>query len=934
MSRKKPRTPGEVLLHNLAQRPDGTRCVLVLDPDRILELGRTLTDDKGRSWEVVIYRGDDVVTRRAWQRAWDGTRSLALVLSRGEGDDAVLDASTVADLVGRAEGEVIDLSALGYFHSIFPRVNPPPQALAEHRQAFLDHVEGVVRAYPRFKDRWGEPDSWTRGQFLAILLLARFPGWELADLWCDHQNPAEFTAHAVGLLCHPDVTAADLPAVAEVIWESARLSRTAEACRWLDVPPETLEAFRAEVAAYLVARELLSARPVAHLDTLLKAKLLPSTFDPEEVGPTAPAVLAALKESGRWEQVQARAPEFLTPTRMEKVAALLQDDPEGLARVAESPATAPVLLAFLVRQAILSRCQGTASGWPAWVPKLGRQALVARLERGETLPDPEGSWAALLSAAVQLEAVERAVAEPVPAFARAEELLDWYTGNGRHLLEYRTAEAFARLETVPDAALHEAAYGFIMQHPGGLRYRVRKNLNWLDQQLADFVAADPGKFLHGPRSALRIIPEVVRGGGRARNKRVWVLVMDGMRYDTWDAVLRPLLLEHFEVVAGQDRPYFSLLPSKTDIARRGLLAAALGKDWKNYYNRPTKDERILVARALGVTRDEADTKVLFVGDAETTQARAKMGYDPAQARDVNVLIYPISDDLGHHHSDTLAALNAKIRQQLLTQQGLRGIVEDLRQRVRPGDLVLITSDHGFQELFPEECVPIRLSQAVQRGKGEEDVTYRHLKFAPGKDWEIGPHVVLTWEELSGDGRKQQTTFTLPVGGRWYQREKGRPARYAHGGVSLAEMTIPGVLLQPIVQKAARIEFFELAEEITVEEDQTRELKFGLVNQGNVDTAYRVRARTNLGEQLLEKTGTLAAGKRETLTCTITGRYKTDLNRNPVPEETLTAVVVELAHADLSGKMSRPPYGRRTVRVTVKPKPAKVETEALKAFDDL
>ena len=74
--------------------------------------------------------------------------------------------------------------------------------------------------------------------------------------------------------------------------------------------------------------------------------------------------------------------------------------------------------------------------------------------------------------------------------------------------------------------------------------------------------------------------------------------------------------------------------------------------------------------------------------------------------------------------------------------------------------------------------------------------------------------------------------------------------------------------------------------------------------------------------------------RETLTCTITGRYKTDLNRNPVPEETLTAVVVELAHADLSGKMSRPPYGRRTVRVTVKPKPAKVETEALKAFDDL
>jgi hypothetical protein len=223
---------------------------------------------------------------------------------------------------------------------------------------------------------------------------------------------------------------------------------------------------------------------------------------------------------------------------------------------------------------------------------------------------------------------------------------------------------------------------------------------------------------------------------------------------------------------------------------------------------------------------------------------------------------------------------------------------------------------------------------MQRGKGEEDVAYRYLRFSPGKDWDIGPHVVLTWEEVSSDGRKQQTTFTLPVGGKWYQREKGRPTRYAHGGVSLAEMTIPAVLLQPIVQKAARVELFELSEEITVEEDQTRELAFELINRGNVDTPYQLRVRTNLGEELLDRSGTLAIGKREPVACTLTGRYQTDLNRNPVPDETLTAVFVELSHADLSGKMTRPQYGRQTVRVTVKPKATKVETNALRAFDDL
>src|SRR5439155_7139968 len=142
------------------------------------------------------------------------------------------------------------------------------------------------------------------------------------------------------------------------------------------------------------------------------------------------------------------------------------------------------------------------------------------------------------------------------------------------------------------------------------------------------------------------------------------------------------------------------------------------------FNKPTKDERILAARALGVSKHDADSKVLFVTDAETTQARAKMGYEPGEARDVNVLIYPVSDDLGHHHSDTLAALNSKIRQQLVTQQGMKGIVDDLRQRVRPGDLILVTSDHGFQELFPEERVPISTGQAVQQGHGEEDIAYR------------------------------------------------------------------------------------------------------------------------------------------------------------------------------------------------------------------
>src|SRR4051794_18588697 len=120
MSVKKASTPLELLERKLGDRPQGTRCALVVEADNLVEWGRTLTDRKGRDWSVVIYRGDDVVTRRAWQRSWGKEMPVCLVLTRAEGHQSRLEVSSIADLVSRSEGDVIDLSLLGYFHALFP----------------------------------------------------------------------------------------------------------------------------------------------------------------------------------------------------------------------------------------------------------------------------------------------------------------------------------------------------------------------------------------------------------------------------------------------------------------------------------------------------------------------------------------------------------------------------------------------------------------------------------------------------------------------------------------------------------------------------------------------------------------------------------------------------------------------------------------------
>ena len=104
MSRRSPDLPDELLRRTSPRGHMAARWTIPLHPDRLVELGPTLLDETGRAWDIVPYRGDDVATRRTWERARSGSNPPLLVLTRPEGDDATLEASGIADLISRAEG--------------------------------------------------------------------------------------------------------------------------------------------------------------------------------------------------------------------------------------------------------------------------------------------------------------------------------------------------------------------------------------------------------------------------------------------------------------------------------------------------------------------------------------------------------------------------------------------------------------------------------------------------------------------------------------------------------------------------------------------------------------------------------------------------------------------------------------------------------------
>ena len=145
--------------------------------------------------------------------------------------------------------------------------------------------------------------------------------------------------------------------------------------------------------------------------------------------------------------------------------------------------------------------------------------------------------------------------------------------------------------------------------------------------------------------------------------------------------------------------------------------------------------------------------------------------------------------------------------------------------------------------------------------------------------------------------------------------------------------MPGVVLHRVTEKEARAELIDLPGVIAAAEDAVVELPVAIRNTGNCEVEFEVRVINNLGEELLTRRSGLAPATSEKATVTVLAKYKETSDREPDLNNTVTAVTVRLRHTDLNGEWRDALDGLITIPVKVKPKPVKLETDALKGFDD-
>ena len=199
--------------------------------------------------------------------------------------------------------------------------------------------------------------------------------------------------------------------------------------------------------------------------------------------------------------MEKRAEEFITPTRSEKLAALLPADATGKTIELASPA----MLFLYLRQRLLAFFAKPSESNLGWTAELASHPVL-KADFGDQVGRRRQCLAAArLAQGIYL--IESRLATTVPAFAHADDLLDWYVSSGHHRLELEAARALHDLNACEDEDISKAGQSYfsgigdeMAPSPGSLGFRVRQRLDALDADLAKFVQSDPARLANDARS--------------------------------------------------------------------------------------------------------------------------------------------------------------------------------------------------------------------------------------------------------------------------------------------------------------------------------------------------------------------------------------------------------------------------------------------------
>ena len=898
MANSVPRSVLDFVLQQLAALPEAARLAVVLDPYGDLAMSETI-EVEDCIWQVTRYDGNDLAFRQTYQ---PGERDLVWVTCPPGWLRETLPRIELRSLmdVWRRADKFIDASLPGVLRQLVRHETWPDDSVWTHAAILGQNLPAVVSGVKTLRRYLQRGASLDAHAVRALALHCLQPDLPVQDFLFQHDTSAGVLDAYIRLLWGAPWDETGMALLQSQAREAPRLE-LGTATVWLDAPPVAL-------ATYLYLRHLLARYRVRGIANQLRGLGL-LDFDPEPLEPWAESVLARWDTHADWrQQIIIRAEENLQTDDLNRIVGLLGlESPkaafEALIR-ADTPAMIYALGAHFFQVGFEARTIQPFT--PAWAQH--RPTALAGIPE-TPFTDAADTLASLFD---ELAIIDHRRQQTIPSEANLAGLLDWYVVGGFYDLEYAHARAGQRVLYLPDEDLRLRFQAYL----AFLQTQIREYLDNLDLALAECITSDWPGFLSHPRLSTNVLWDTVKKRRLSPTSEacLWVIVFDGMRWDTWARHVKPRLLERFEFVL-PEKAYLCLLPSWTGVARTGLLAGKPPAGWKSYEERYTTNQEQLVSRLFDLPRRTRRRQLQFYSGMESDRKYGQL--DTTERLPYNVLIYNLSDDNLHRQRGNLVALNETV------DRLLDDVFQVLDNLVQPDDTVVVSSDHGFVELVEGNEAVIADDERWRRYRegGPHPVRYRYILTHDLPDDVDGIYRV----ECPG----LQDRYTVALGKRWFKRAdwRGSTDRYAHGGISFAEMAVPGAVLRRIAEPRIELVLETEPKSLQLDEGKVGALTVRVINRGNTHVSGRLEVKANTIAEAVSYVVELGPGEKQEHPYPVEAIYH---KRSDGAIEATESVTLKLRHTDLAGKTRTK---RKRVSVEVKPRADVVEID-FGGLDDL
>ncbi|MDT0558671.1 bifunctional response regulator/alkaline phosphatase family protein [Ichthyenterobacterium sp. W332] len=298
----------------------------------------------------------------------------------------------------------------------------------------------------------------------------------------------------------------------------------------------------------------------------------------------------------------------------------------------------------------------------------------------------------------------------------------------------------------------------------------------------------------------KVVPEL------SKNQPTLLIVVDNLRFDQWKS-FEPTITNYYKKTS--EIPFYSILPTATQYARNAIFSGLMPSDmeklfpkyWKNDTDEGGKnmfEAEFLEAqlKRLGLTHLKHDYFKIT-----NLKAGKKLvdNFKSLKDNDLSVIVYNFVDMLSHSKTEMevvkeLASNDKAYRS--LTQSWFKNspLLEVIQQAQQLGFKLIITTDHGTINVgSPSKVIGDRDTSLNLRYKTGRSLTYQDREVMAAKD---PREIHLPSMSMSSSFIFAKGDYFLAYPNNYNHYVSYYRNTYQHGGISLEEMIIPFVVLEP------------------------------------------------------------------------------------------------------------------------------------------